>query len=53
MNGTWQELHVDGKQTRAWGWDLSPDGTEPEQEVEKEAERNKWCVMGQLQYKAQ
>ena len=50
IDGAWEELHVNGR-TREWGWDLDEDGNEPETEVEKEAERNKWCVIGRMKFK--
>ncbi|KAM0789346.1 hypothetical protein ACM66B_000178 [Microbotryomycetes sp. NB124-2] len=49
-SGEWSETSVD-KRTRAWGWDLGQDGSEPEHEVEAEAERNKWVVTGQLEWR--
>ncbi|KAK4048221.1 hypothetical protein OIV83_004926 [Microbotryomycetes sp. JL201] len=48
--GEWTETSVD-KRTRHWGWDLLEDGSEPEQEVETESERNKWVLTGQLAWR--
>lgn len=45
----WEEFGHGGNR-RPWDWDLV-DGQEPEVEAEKEAERNRWCVVGKLRRK--
>lgn len=47
-DGQWEEIGHSGER-RMWGWDLV-DGEEPAEEVEREADRNRWVVQGKLRW---